>query len=123
MRRLLFILLLCLFPFVGLADSRIHSPVIASVEHTGSMIPYYMGGEVLLIWPRSINRVHINQVVLYWDHRRHLNVLHRVVMLVKTELGTWMLCKGDNNPVADYYLVPGIDLIGVATVQLWPIRL
>lgn len=74
----------------------------ASYTNTKSMEPVLNenshGIEVI---PKSIDEIHVGDIIAYETKYNKIPVVHRVVGIKKDSIGTYFVLKGDNNMKAD----------------------
>ncbi|MBU2638615.1 MAG: signal peptidase I [Nanoarchaeota archaeon] len=74
----------------------------ASYTNTKSMEPVLNeNAHGIEIVPKSIEDIHIGDIVAYETKYNRIPVVHRVVDIKKDELGAYFVLKGDNNMKAD----------------------
>ena len=85
---------------------------------SGSMEPNIKVGDVVIVKQKGyeVNDIQIGTVIVY----RHNNVqiVHRVVDIVKSDNDYIFYTKGDNNDIKDSWYVEEKDIIGIATYKL-----
>lgn len=93
---------------------RIHPPVVTSVGLTGSMKPFFIGGEMIYVTHCDFDKVAIGDVVVVWWAGRELNVIHR---LIGRKSDGSMITKGDANPERDSHITAEKDFVGCITIS------
>ncbi|MDD4878755.1 MAG: signal peptidase I [Candidatus Nanoarchaeia archaeon] len=74
----------------------------ASYTNTKSMLPVLdEGSHGIEIVPKSIEDIHIGDIVAYETKYNRIPIVHRVIAIKKDSLGTYFVLKGDNNQKAD----------------------
>lgn len=97
------------------AAQRLVAPVITTVAYTGSMAPAFTGGEMIGIDSIRIEDARENDLIVYWEEARQLNILHRCIQVrhaANGEIG--LVCRGDANDERDWHVVTKENLIGRA---------
>lgn len=80
---------------------------------TGSMIPTYPPGTLIIVKPIDVNEVLIGDPITYQLHSGEPEVVtHRVVAISTVDGGTTFTTKGDNNAVADALPVQPVQIRG-----------
>lgn len=74
----------------------------ASYTNTKSMSPVLdEGSNGIEIVPKSIEEIHIGDIVAYETKYNRIPIVHRVIAIKKDSLGAYFVLKGDNNMKAD----------------------
>ncbi|MDI6737304.1 MAG: signal peptidase I [Nanoarchaeota archaeon] len=74
----------------------------ASYTNTKSMSPVLdEGSNGIEIVPKSIEDIHVGDIVAYETKFNRIPIVHRVIAIKKDSLGTYFVLKGDNNMKAD----------------------
>ncbi len=74
----------------------------ASYTNTKSMEPVLNeNAHGIEIVPKSIDDIHIGDIIAYETKYNRIPIVHRVVRIKKDSLGTYFVLKGDNNMKAD----------------------
>lgn len=74
----------------------------ASYTDTKSMSPVLdEGTNGIEIVPKSIEDIHVGDIVAYETKYNRIPIVHRVIAIKKDSLGTYFVLKGDNNMKAD----------------------
>lgn len=74
----------------------------ASYTNTKSMSPVLdEGSNGIEIVPKSIEDIHVGDIVAYETKYNRIPIVHRVIAIKKDNLGTYFVLKGDNNMKAD----------------------
>lgn len=76
-------------------------PVFPTVILTGSMEPYIMPGDVVIVKETDSDDLQVGDVIQFWSEG--IYIIHRVIDIENGEYKT----KGDNNNAPDSDLVPG----------------
>ena len=96
-----------------------HSPIV--VVLSGSMLPPFDRGDILLLWNRDL-RAHVGDIVVYDIANKSIPIVHRVLREHHTPEKQLLLTKGDNNFQDDLplyaknqaYLDQKADIVGTA---------
>lgn len=81
---------------------RIPNAQWASYLDTNSMNPVLNSdSNGIEIVPKSINEIHVGDIIAYETKWNNIPVVHRVVDIKEDELGTFFVLKGDNNEKPD----------------------
>ncbi|RKP32566.1 Sec11 protein [Metschnikowia bicuspidata] len=96
-----------------------HSPIV--VVLSGSMLPAFDRGDILLLWNRDL-RAHVGDIVVYEIANKSIPIVHRVLREHHTPEKQLLLTKGDNNFQDDLplyaknqvYLDQKADIVGTA---------
>lgn len=74
----------------------------ASYTNTKSMEPVLNeNAHGIEVVPKSIDEIHVGDIVAYETKYNKIPVVHRVVGVKKDSIGTYFVLKGDNNMKAD----------------------
>lgn len=74
----------------------------SSYTNTKSMSPVLdKGANGIEIVPKSIDEIHVGDIVAYQTKYNNIPIVHRVIAIKKDSLGTYFVLKGDNNQKAD----------------------
>ena len=80
---------------------------------TGSMIPTYPPGTLIIVKPVDVNEISIGDPITYQLHSGEPEVVtHRVTAISSADSGTTFTTKGDNNAVADAIAVQPVQIRG-----------
>lgn len=96
-----------------------HSPIV--VVLSGSMLPAFDRGDILLLWNRD-QRARVGDIVVYEIQNKNIPIVHRVLREHHSTEKQLLLTKGDNNFQDDLslyaknqaYLDQKADLVGTA---------
>lgn len=96
-----------------------HSPIV--VVLSGSMLPAFDRGDILLLWNRD-QRARVGDIVVYEIANKNIPIVHRVLREHHNTEKQLLLTKGDNNFQDDLslyaknqaYLDQQADLVGTA---------
>lgn len=81
---------------------RIPNAKWASYLDTGSMSPVLdSNAHGIEIVPKSIEEIHIGDIIAYEAKWNNIPVIHRIVDIKQDELGIYFVLKGDNNEKPD----------------------
>ena len=93
---------------------------IVTVEGT-SMIPTFHQGDVLAVRGVDDSSIKLQDVIVFHEpYNFNKLIVHRVVQII-TDSSLKFVTKGDNNPIADNWIVQKADIVGVVVAQLPPI--
>ena len=89
-----------------------------NVVVSGSMEPVMYRGDIVVV-DQNTSSVQVGDIVVYKATWVNEDVIHRVKEIYKTSNGsTYLITKGDNNPVADPYPVQYPDQVVSKVVSI-----
>jgi signal peptidase len=89
------------------------------VVSSGSMIPTLNVGDIIIVRGVDPRTVTVGTIIIFHSPNEYdMPIVHRVVAVEDQGDTVFFQTKGDNNPVADGWRVPGQNLMGVLVAKL-----
>ena len=122
---ILIIVLIIALSFKEILGFILHTSVPIAVVESGSMIPTLEKGDLIVSVGVDPSNLKVGDIILFKSPLNpNIIIVHRIIEIYKNDGAILIKTKGDNNPIADPWIVNGNQVLGKVIFRIpylgWP---
>ncbi|MEM3833173.1 MAG: signal peptidase I [Thermoprotei archaeon] len=122
---ILVIVLIIAFSFKEILGFILHTSVPIAVVESGSMSPTLEKGDLIISVGVNTSNLKVGDIILFKSPLNpNIIIVHRIIEIDNTGNTILIKTKGDNNPIADPWIVNGNQVLGKVILRIpylgWP---